>query len=234
MALVCHFVITTELSFHNAIHAASTLLGAQLAQIVRLTARAIATTTAASRTSMLTRSEVATFDRAFRSETAFAFKVKFFAFAPAQFTNRTKIFGHRLLSSKSNYTRRFFGGRQPLCGTGVISEIERTLSPIACTARIAFSRPGPGPLTNRSTSWIPNCWAALIACSAARRAANGVLLREPLKPAEPALPHATVFPSVSVIVTIVLLKEAKICTCPEDKERLVFFAPAVRRVERTL
>ena len=60
------------------------------------------------------------------------------------------------------------------------------------------------------------------------------LLREPLKPAEPALPHATVFPSVSVIVTIVLLKEAKICTCPEDKERLVFFAPAVRRVERTL
>src|SRR6476661_2399646 len=183
---------------------------------------------------MLTRREVAAFDRAFRSETALALEIKLFAFASAEFTNRTKILRHILLSSALNYTRRFFGGRQPLCGTGVMSAIERTFSPIACTARIAFSRPGPGPLTNRSTSWMPNCWAALSACSAARRAANGVLLREPLKPAEPALPHATVFPSVSVTVTIVLLNEAKICTCPEDKARLVFFAPAVRRAERTL
>ena len=71
-----------------------------------------------------------------------------------------------------------------------------------------------------------------VACSAASRAANGVLLREPLKPAEPALPQATVLPSVSVTVTIVLLKEAKICTCPEDSVRLIFFTP-FRRVERT-
>src|SRR5688572_33446839 len=116
-----------------------------------------------------------------------------------------------------------------------MSEIERTLRPMACTARMAFSRPGPGPFTKSSTSWIPSCWAAFTACSAARRAANGVLLREPLKPAEPALPQATVLPSVSVTVTIVLLKEAKICTCPEDRLRLPFLAPAVaRRTERTL
>src|SRR5512138_1203201 len=73
-----------------------------------------------------------------------------------------------------------------------------------------------------------------MACSAARRAANGVLLREPLKPTEPALPHATVLPSVSVTVMIVLLNDAKICTCPEDKARFAFLAPLVRRVERPL
>src|SRR5512139_3557426 len=94
--------------------------------------------------------------------------------------------------SNDTYTRRFFGGRQPLWGTGVLSEIERTLIPIDCTARMADSRPGPGPLTIRSTSWIPIAWAALMACSAARRAAKGVLLREPLKPADPELPQASV------------------------------------------
>src|SRR3989304_5766126 len=117
---------------------------------------------------------------------------------------------------------------------GVISDMERTLSPRAWTARMAFSRPGPGPFTKRSTSGMPNGWAAWMACSAARRAAKGVLLREPLKPAEPAEPQATVFPSVSVTVTMVLLKEAKICTCPEDRVRFPFFAPDGRRVERTL
>src|SRR5574341_1014582 len=76
---------------------------------------------------------------------------------------------------------------------------------------LAFSRPGPGPLTNKSTSCTPSACAALIACSAASRAAKGVLLREPLKPAEPAEPQAMVLPSESVTVTIVLLKEAKIC-----------------------
>ena len=112
-----------------------------------------------------------------------------------------------------------------MCGTGVISEIARTLNPMACTARIAFSRPGPGPFTKSSTSCKPSCWAAFKACSAARRAAKGVLLREPLKPAEPAEPQEIVLPSVSVTVTIVLLKEAKICTCPEDRVRFPFLRP---------
>src|SRR5262249_47943751 len=42
-------------------------------------------------------------------------------------------------------------------------------------------------------------------------AANGVPLRDPLKPMPPALDQATTLPSVSVMVTTVLLKEA--CTC---------------------
>src|SRR5512141_3112881 len=116
-----------------------------------------------------------------------------------------------------------------------MSVIERVGGPMDWTARMAFSRPGPGPLTNRSTSWMPSCCAALMACSAARRAAKGVLLREPLKPAEPAEPQAMVLPSESVTVTIVLLKDAKMCTCPDDRLRLPFLAPAVeRRAERTL
>ena len=40
-----------------------------------------------------------------------------------------------------------FGGRQPLCGTGVTSLIEVTSSPAAWSERIAASRPEPGPLT---------------------------------------------------------------------------------------
>src|SRR5215471_11070029 len=39
-------------------------------------------------------------------------------------------------------------------------------------------------------------------------AANGVPLRDPRKPSDPELFHASVRPSLSVIVTIVLLKEA--------------------------
>src|SRR6266545_1492628 len=94
MALVGNLIIAAELAFQNSIYTTGALLGTQLAQIVRLAARAVSTATTAARTSMLTRSEVATFDRTFRSETAFAFKIKFFAFAPAEFTNRTKILRH--------------------------------------------------------------------------------------------------------------------------------------------
>ena len=120
-----------------------------------------------------------------------------------------------------------------MCGTGVTSAIERTLIPAACTARMADSRPGPGPLTINSTSCTPIDWAVLIACSAASRAAKGVLLRDPLKPADPELPQQSVLPWVSVIVTIVLLKDAKTCTCAVDTARFTFFAELVRRVDRT-
>ena len=44
-----------------------------------------------------------------------------------------------------NYTRRRFGGRQPLCAIGVTSRIEVMLNPIAASARNALSRPEPGP-----------------------------------------------------------------------------------------
>ena len=50
--------------------------------------------------------------------------------------------------------------------------------------------------------------------SAVTWAANGVLLREPLKPALPADSQAITLPSVSVRVTIVLLNEVLMCACP--------------------
>src|SRR6187200_1236640 len=120
---------------------------------------------------------------------------------------------------KPGYTRRRLGGRHPLCGIGVTSRIDFTSSPIVCSARIADSRPAPGPLTRTSSDRMPNALAALPAAIAAWVAANGVPLREPLKPIAPALDHATTFPSVSVIVTMVLLNDAWMCASPECTTR---------------
>src|SRR5512136_561056 len=84
------------------------------------------------------------------------------------------------------HTRRRLGDRQPLWGIGVTSRIDFTSRPTACSARIADSRPAPGPLTLTSTERMPNVLAALAALMAACVAANGVPLREPLKPMPPA------------------------------------------------
>src|SRR6202165_1658633 len=84
-------------------------------------------------------------------------------------------------------------------------------SPQLLSARTADSRPGPGPPTRTSTFFTPCSWAATPAFSAATCAANGVLLREPRKPQPPAVAHESVLPWRSVMVMIVLLKEA--CTC---------------------
>ena len=54
-------------------------------------------------------------------------------------------------SQSQNQTRRFFGGRQPLCGIGVLSLMVRTSRPAVASARTADSRPAPGPLTFTST-----------------------------------------------------------------------------------
>src|SRR5215472_1029474 len=78
-------------------------------------------------------------------------------------------------------------------------------------ARTADSRPGPGPPTRTSTFFTPCSCAAVPAFSAATCAANGVDLREPRKPQPPAVAQESVLPWRSVIVMIVLLKEA--CTC---------------------
>ena len=64
----------------------------------------------------------------------------------ATLENGLGILSHLLVSS-FYYTRRRFGGRQPLCGIGVTSLIMVTSRPAACSARIAASRPEPGPLT---------------------------------------------------------------------------------------
>src|SRR6059058_2475260 len=111
-------------------------------------------------------------------------------------------------------TLRRFGGRQPLCGTGVTSWICPTSRPAACSERIAVSRPEPGPLTKTSTFCRPCSMPFRAHASAVTCAANGVDLREPLKPAEPADSHAITLPSLSVRATIVLLKLVLMCAWP--------------------
>src|SRR6266568_1568824 len=88
---------------------------------------------------------------------------------------------------------------------GVMSRMSETLRPAAASARSADSRPAPGPFTITETFLRP-CSIALAAASpAATCAANGVDLREPLKPRTPADDQETTLPLTSVMVTIVLL-----------------------------
>src|SRR5690606_14045630 len=108
----------------------------------------------------------------------------------------------RELALRSNITcqdaspemRRRLGGRQPLCGTGVTSEMLVILMPRAFRERIEDSRPGPGPFTSTSSVLMPYSIAWRPACSAATCAANGADLREPLNPAPPAVAHDRVLP----------------------------------------
>src|SRR6185503_45350 len=95
-------------------------------------------------------------------------------------------------------------------------------SPEAWMAVMALSRPEPGPLTFTSTSLTPYLVAVAAAVSAARCAANGVLLRLPLKPTVPEEAQHNASPLGSVIVTVVLLKVALICTTARLTLRRVF------------
>src|SRR4051812_18456648 len=119
--------------------------------------------------------------------------------------------------------RRRFGGRQPLWGTGVTSAMDTIFRPRAFSARTADSRPGPGPLMRTSRFFTPYSCAARPADSAATCAANGVDLREPLKPAPPDVAHDSALPCRSVMVMIVLLKDAWMCAMPSDTLFLTFF-----------
>src|SRR6185369_10730194 len=118
--------------------------------------------------------------------------------------------------------RRRFGGRQPLCGTGVTSAMLEILMPSAFNARTADSRPGPGPLIRTSRFFTPHSTATRPAFSAATCAAKGVDLREPLKPAPPDVAHDSALPCRSVIVMIVLLNDAWICAMPSATFFLTF------------
>src|SRR5512139_3343134 len=118
--------------------------------------------------------------------------------------------------------RRRLGGRQPLCGTGVTSVMLLIFMPSALRARTALSRPGPGPLMRTSRFLTPHSCAARPARSAATCAANGVDLREPLKPAPPDVAHDSALPWRSVIVMIVLLKEACTWAMPSDTDFFAF------------
>ena len=73
---------------------------------------------------------------------------------------------------------------------GVTSLMPTTSMPVFWMVRIAVSRPEPGPLTSTSTLRTPCSIARRATVSAASCAANGVLLREPLKPTFPDEAHA--------------------------------------------
>ena len=94
-----------------------------------------------------------------------------------------------------SHTLRFFGGRHPLCGIGVLSLIALTSRPDVASARIADSRPEPGPLTRTSTIRNPTSFALEAAVIDACCAANGVPLRDPRNPSDPALDQEIVLPS---------------------------------------
>src|SRR5918997_5697939 len=123
--------------------------------------------------------------------------------------------------------------RQPLCGCGVTSWIWPTSRPVAWRDRMAVSRPEPGPLTKTSTLRMPCSCALRAAFSAAICAANGVDLREPLKPTWPAEAQLITFPFGSVIETIVLLNVLLMCAAPCAtfffSLRRTFLAPAAAR-----
>ena len=88
-------------------------------------------------------------------------------------------FGERIAR---HYTRLRFFWRTPLCACGETSFTPRISRPAACSDRIAVSRPEPGPFTNTSTFCRPCSMPLRAAASAVTCAANGVDLREPLKP----------------------------------------------------
>src|SRR5205823_10843740 len=81
----------------------------------------------------------------------------------------------------------------------------------------------PGPLMNTVTLRRPCSIAFFTASSAASCAANGVDLREPLKPHVPDELHEITFPLTSVMDTIVLLKVAAMWAIPVWMFFLTFF-----------
>src|SRR5918997_1004490 len=162
---------------------------AQLQPVLRLTRAAAA---------VVARRVVAPLDAALIRQAALALEEQLHALAAALLALGSGVAGHQ--------TRRRFRGRQPLWACGVTSLIDVISSPAACSDRIAVSRPEPGPFTNTSTFWRPCSIPLRAAASAVTCAANGVDLRDPLKPAPPADSHAITLPSLSVSDTIVLLK----------------------------
>src|SRR4051794_12285659 len=190
-------VVRAELLLEQAVVAARLLLLAQLEQVLALLDPAAA---------VLARRVAPALDRALLGQAPLALEEELHALPAAVPALRSKVTGH--------YTRLRFFGRTPLCACGDTSFTPRISSPAACSERIAVSRPEPGPFTNTSTFCRP-CSIPLRAHeSAVTWAANGVDLREPLNPAEPADSHAITFPSLSVRDTIVLLNEGLMCAWP--------------------
>src|SRR5690242_3457207 len=81
---------------------------------------------------------------------------------------------------------------------------------------MADSRPLPGPCTRTWTRRNPRFIASRPQFSAATVAANGVDFFDPLNPAFPAEPHASVLPLRSVMVIRRLLNVAEMWAMPSD------------------
>ena len=167
-------VEVAELLLHEAVDAAGLLLLAQLGEVLRALLAAGAAVVAGRVGPAL--------DRALHRVALGALEVELHALAPAEPADGTGVASHQTL--------RRFGWRQPLCGTGVTSLMPETSMPVFWIDRMAVSRPEPGPFTSTSTRRTPWSMAARAAFSAASWAANGVDLREPLKPTLPDDAHA--------------------------------------------
>src|SRR5262245_48295920 len=190
-------VVRPELLLEQAVVATSLLLLTQLEQVLGLLDPA---------TAVLARRIASALDRALLGQAALALQKELHALAAALLALGGTVAGHQ--------TRRLFRRRTPLWACGVTSRTPRISRPAAWSERIAVSRPEPGPLTKTSTFCRP-CSIPLRAHeSAVTCAANGVDLREPLKPAEPADSHAITLPSLSVSATIVLLNDVLMCAWP--------------------
>ena len=104
------------------------------------------------------------------------------------------------------YTLLFFGGRQPLCGNGVMSLIITTSIPEFANARIEPSRPAPGPFTYTSTLLTLHRKLFSQHRMHAICAAYGVFFLEPLKPILPALLQEITWPVLLVILMIKIVE----------------------------
>src|SRR3954465_3631045 len=174
-------VVVAELLLEHAVVAPRLLLLAQLDAVLGLLLPAAAVV--AGRVG-------AALDAALVGQAALALEEQLLALAAALLAPGSGVAGHQ--------TRLRFRGLQPLWACGVTSRTPVTSRPAACSERIAVSRPAPGPLTKTSTFGRPCSMPLRAAASAVTWAANGVDLREPLKPAPPADSQAMTLPSRSV------------------------------------
>src|SRR5689334_19869209 len=198
-------VVAVELAFEDAVDPACLLLLPDLRQEVAFLRPVPA---------VLARRVRPDLDRALRRVALGALQEELGLLPAAELAVRACVSSHLSLSPSPAQTRRRLGGRQPLWGTGVMSWIEPTSRPVACSDLMAVSRPEPGPLTKTSTLRMPCSIARRAAASAAICAAYGVDLREPLNPTWPAEAHEITFPVGSVIEMIVLLNVLLMWACP--------------------
>src|ERR1019366_1915095 len=198
-----------ELPLENSVEALQLLLLAELDAVAEDLGPALA---------VLAGREIAALDGALVREAAVSLEEQLHAFTPAQPADGFAITSH-------GQTLLRLRGRQPLWGMGVASRMERMSMPAAARARMALSRPAPGPFTRTSSERTPLSWAIWAALPAASCAAKGVPLREPLKPMRPADDQARTLPCWSVIETIVLLKDACTVASACGMFFLSFFGP---------